>query len=98
MTLMMVGFGCGGEAPTINRPEKAVWCPQNVPPSQAFDARVLLGLSPDAAREHPEIKGRRCAFRVVMLDGKPQPGTADVRQDRVEAVVEDSVVVEVSIG
>jgi hypothetical protein len=33
-----------------------------------------------------------------MEDGEPQPGTADVRQDRVEAVVEDDVVVEVSIG
>ena len=94
--LALGGSGCGGGAPAVNRPSAPIWCPTNVPTRQAFDARALLGMSPEDARRAAERQG--CRFRVVMEDGEPQGGTADVRQDRVEAVVEDDVVVTVSIG
>ena len=93
MSLTLLCVGCGDAAPTIDRPDQPVWCPANVPTRQAFDARMLLGLSPDAGRGDAERQG--CAFRVVMEDGEPQGGTADVREDRVEAVVDDDVVIEV---
>jgi hypothetical protein len=94
--LAVAGAGCASDPPRIIRPDKPAWCPSNVPTRQAFDARTLLGRSPDAAQREAEDHG--CRFRVVKEDGQPQGGTADVRLDRVDAVIEHDVVVEVSIG
>src|SRR4051812_49039841 len=94
--LTFPGVGCASDPPRITRPSKPVWCPSNVPTRQAFDARTLLGLAPDAARLDAQRQG--CQFRVVKKDGKLQGGTADIRLDRVDAVVERNVVIAVSIG
>jgi hypothetical protein len=49
--------GCGDAAPTIQRPTEGVWCPADAPAEQAFDARRLLGMSPDDARADAERQG-----------------------------------------
>lgn len=54
------------------------------------DEAGLVGLSTEAAAERVEADG--LVFRVVCLDGNPLDPTADAREDRVNAGVQDDVV------
>ena len=98
--LLIAASGCGGEEPAaerpVQRPADPVRCPENVPAQDAWDARELLGMTTDAARERTEAEG--CRFRVVERDGEQLAITMDLRPDRVNAVLRDGVVVAVSVG
>lgn len=59
-------------------------------------AATLVGMSVDEAEAAAEAADLQ--FRVVSIDGQPQAATSDLRYDRINASIEDDVVVEVSVG
>jgi hypothetical protein len=103
LALLPLLSGCGS-GPKPKRPDKPVWCPEkqvarieaNLRTPESFDARVLLGKSPDAARSEAARQG--CAFVVVEGPGTPRVLEMNLRVDRIGAVVKGDVVVEVTLG
>lgn len=54
-----------------------------------------VGLDLEAAQEYAEAEGRD--FRVVSMDGELQPVTMDLREGRINAYVENGVVVDIDV-
>lgn len=56
---------------------------------------AYVGLDLVAAQEYAAAEGRD--FRVVSIDGEPQPVTDDLRDGRINAYVEEGVVVDIDV-
>lgn len=96
VSLAIAAAGCGGngedEQAATPPAGASVICPKESG-GETFDAMVLVGKSLDAATA--EAGNYRCTVRPVEIDGEPQAVTMDVRNDRINVVVEKDQVVQV---
>jgi hypothetical protein len=80
--------GCG--EPDVERSARAVWCPRDVPTSQAFDARKVLGLREARAAEVTREAG--CKLAVVREDDERFGITAVSDPRRLQVEVDHGIV------
>ncbi len=88
---MLVAAGCGSDdvADTKNPTEPAknsFVCPEGATGDKALDTDRLIGFN--LAQAESEAKQFDCTVRPVEVDGEPQVTTMDLRQDRVNVVIE----------
>jgi hypothetical protein len=88
VVLAVAAAGCGG--PEVERSARPVWCPRDVPTSQAFDAREVLGLRKAKAAQVTRKAG--CALVAVREDDVQFAITANFDPKRLQVEIDDGIV------
>lgn len=93
------------KTPPIPRPSRPIWCPAlkisqklstpNTRRDGSFDTRILLGQSEKTAETAARARG--CSWRVVTRDGHGLDVTADASTTRVDANIDDGVVIAIGV-
>lgn len=86
LSFLLLGGGLVGCAPAETTPADTI-----APQEQADTAEDYVGMTVEAAQELAEENG--VPFRVIERDGEPLPATMDWRPGRINASVENNIVV-----